>query len=388
MRVLYLDCFSGISGDMTLGALLSLGADKDKLVSELRKLKLQDEFKIVSEDKICCGISGVSADVIVKNQDKFAHNHTHYSQIRRLLEKSDLKTSAKKRALFMFSQVAKAEALVHGKDIGEIAFHEVGAVDSIIDIAGTAILLDELNIDCIMHSPVNVGGGTVKCAHGILPVPAPATSKILEGVTIYGEANVGELTTPTGAAILKLCEEGEALPKGRITAEGFGFGKKEIGRVNALRALIIETDFRENSDVYEFCANIDDMTPEELSFAAKMIFSAGALDVWITPITMKKGRAAVKLSALSALSEKENIINAFREYTTTLGVRYEFKQRQVFDRKFASVNTKYGIVTVKNSCGRLHAEYDDCEAAAIKNNISIREVANEAVFLAAKGENE
>ena len=279
----------------------------------------------------------------------------------------------------MFWDVARAEAEVHGKNVDDVCFHEVGAVDSIIDIVGTAILLEQLKIDGIVHSRVNVGGGTVKCAHGILPVPAPATAKLLRDRSIYGEDAVGELTTPTGAAILLRGKEGE-IPRGKLLKEGFGFGKKQLAHANCLRAMLIETDEPKNSDtVTEISANIDDMTGEEMAFAAETLLQNGALDVWMTPIIMKKGRPANMLGILCKNDDRERIIELCFKHTTTLGVRYVEKYREILERGFVKADTQYGQITVKRAGGNLHAEYADCAQAAREHDIALRTAANSAI---------
>lgn len=390
MRILYLDCFSGISGDMTLGALMSIGGDAAALKEQLSLLGIDDEFEIVSENVNSMGICGISADVLVhshhhehhhehEHEHHHEHSHTSFAQIRALIENSGLCDNVKKRSLDMFWDVARAEAEVHGKNVDDVCFHEVGAVDSIIDIVGTAILLEQLKIDGIVHSRVNVGGGTVKCAHGILPVPAPATAKLLRDRSIYGEDAVGELTTPTGAAILLRGKEGE-IPRGKLLKEGFGFGKKQLAHANCLRAMLIETDEPKNGDtVTEISANIDDMTGEEMAFAAETLLQNGALDVWMTPIIMKKGRPANMLGILCKNEDRERIIGLCFKHTTTLGVRYVEKHREMLERDFVKADTQYGQITVKRAGGNLHAEYADCAQAARENDITLRTAANSAI---------
>ena len=390
MRILYLDCFSGISGDMTLGALMSIGGDAAALKEQLSLLGIDDEFEIVSENVNSMGICGISADVLVHShhhehhhehdhEHHHEHSHTSFAQIRALIEHSALCDNVKKRSLDMFWDVARAEAEVHGKNVDDVCFHEVGAVDSIIDIVGTAILLEQLKIDGIVHSRVNVGGGTVKCAHGILPVPAPATAKLLRDRSIYGEDAVGELTTPTGAAILLRGKEGE-IPRGKLLKEGFGFGKKQLAHANCLRAILIETDEPKNSDtVTEISANIDDMTGEEMAFAAETLLQNGALDVWMTPIIMKKGRPANMLGILCKNDDRERIIELCFKHTTTLGVRYVEKYREILERGFVKADTQYGQITVKRAGGNLHAEYADCAQAAREHDIALRTAANSAI---------
>ncbi len=396
MRILYLDCFSGISGDMTLGALMSIGGDAAALKEQLSLLGIDDEFDIESENVNSMGICGISTDVLVnshhhdhhhehehdhhhEHEHHHEHSHTSFAQIRALIENSGLCDNVKKRSLDMFWDVARAEAEVHGKNVDDVCFHEVGAVDSIIDIVGTAILLEQLKIDGMIHSRVNVGGGTVKCAHGILPVPAPATAKLLRDRSIYGEDAVGELTTPTGAAILLRGKEGE-IPRGKLLKEGFGFGKKQLPHANCLRAMLIETDEPKTGDtVTEISANIDDMTGEEMAFAAETLLQNGALDVWMTPVIMKKGRPANMLGILCKNEDRERIIELCFKHTTTLGVRYVEKHREMLERDFVKADTQYGQITVKRAGGNLHAEYADCAQAARENGIALRTAANSAI---------
>ncbi|MBC2579908.1 nickel pincer cofactor biosynthesis protein LarC [Clostridium sp. DJ247] len=422
MRILYYDCFSGISGDMNLGALIDLGVDKDYLVSELSKLNI-DEYKIVIKKDVKRGIAGTKVDVILnsiidnhknhhhehnhENQHKHAlnhhkeHQHRNLKDIESLINLSSLSNNVKDISLKIFGKVAEAEAKVHNKSLEEVHFHEVGAVDSIIDIVGAAICFDYLDIHKVKCSTVEVGSGFVKCAHGVLPVPAPATSEILKNVPL--KSNIPfEATTPTGAAILSyLVDEFTDKKNFKVEKIGYGIGNKDEGDTpNVLRVFLaeenessdnksIETamgldtveDFVED-EVYIIECNIDDMNPELYEYIIEILLKQGALDVYLTPIIMKKGRPGVKLSVLYH-SDKEHIIKELiLTETTTLGIRKYKAQRSMLKRKFEKVTTIYGEFTVKSAYYngkriKCKAEYDECKKVALENNVNINKIYRE-----------
>ena len=310
MKTLYIDSFSGISGDMFLGALIDCGADFDFFISTLNGLGISDEFHVEANRIKKRGICGIDLNVHLQHSHSHhsgvSHSHAGYrnfSQIKSLILNSQICTNVKERALRIFGRVAEAEAYVHGVTVDEVHFHEVGAVDSIVDIVGISAALESLGINKIISSPLNLGGGTVTCDHGTLPVPAPATARILFGCPCYGsDPKHGELTTPTGAACAMEAERFGGLPLMIPEAVGYGFGKRDTGTLNALRVILGEerdvsvscgkyTD-NKTGDIMLIEANIDDMTGESLAFAAKKLMDEDALDVWITPIIMKKGRPA------------------------------------------------------------------------------------------------
>lgn len=383
MRTLYLDCFSGISGDMLVGTLLALGADRDAFAREMDKLDMSGSFAMSIEDVTSYGMTGVKFTVQREahheaHQGHHAHDHSSLKSIEQIIKGSRLAQPVKDRAMSVFDVIIDAEAQVHGVTREQVHLHEVGSIDAIVDITAAAVLFNMLNIDEVVSSPVNLGGGTVKCAHGIMPVPAPATGLLVKGRTVYGEENMGELTTPTGAALLSLAKEGH-MPTGQIVKTGFGFGKKDIGRANCVRGMILETDGRQRDRVAEISANIDDMTGEEIGFAQERLLEEGALDVWTAPIYMKKSRPAVTLHVLCALEDVEKTIQRIFENTTTLGVRWTEQNRSVLDRELKSVDTPYGKIQVKLSKAGPKPEYDQTARAARAAGVPYKAVYNSAV---------
>lgn len=393
MKILYYDCFSGISGDMNLGALIDIGVDKDYLLKELSKLNISGYKMEIKKDNRK-GIYGTKANVILteNNDQKHVHEHRNLKDIESIINDSDLKQQVKKSALEIFKKVAEAEAKVHNKPLEEVHFHEVGAIDSIVDIVGAAICLDYLNVDKIKSSTVEVGSGFVKCAHGLLPVPAPATVEILNNIPIKSKISF-EATTPTGAAILANCvEEFTDEKKFKIIKTGYGIGNRDIGDVpNILRVFIgEESKIEEHGDyikdeAYVMECNIDDMNPELYEYVIELIFKAGALDVYMTPIIMKKQRSAIKLNVLCKIEHEGTIKEIILTNTTTLGFRKYKVERNMLKREFAKVNTKYGDITVKNAYYKgkkikSKPEYEECKKIALKNNVSILEVYKEIFY--------
>ncbi len=390
-KILYLDCFSGISGDMTLGALLHLSGDKEGFLQELSKLGLDGEYQIEIKDDMKYGITGVSVDVKLTDHDPMladAHHHhgRSLSDIEKIILGSGLRESAKATALKIFNRLARAEATVHNTDIQNIHFHEVGAVDAIVDICGTAILLDMMGVEEIYCSAINLGSGTVKCAHGILPVPAPATALLAEGWAVFQDGQ-GELCTPTGAAIATTVSSGYMpIPMMHMVKTGYGFGQKDTGRLNALRIYLgerAEMDERHIIDtdtVFEAQANVDDMPGTALGYALERIFEAGALDAWFEPIYMKKNRPAVKVCAITDREKLHAVLSAIMKHTRTLGVRYTVMSRWVAVREMIEVETEYGSIRMKVSHGgkRMAPEYEDCAKAAREHNITYMAVYEKA----------
>lgn len=440
MRVLYYDCFCGISGDMNLGALIDLGVDKEYLLNEISKLNLNAEYEIKIEKTLKNGIGGTKVDVILKNHyhhveietlhehqhthnhyhDHSDHNHNHDTEhhnfhsnkdadthshgdnskhehnrshehhhrnlkdIEDIINGSSLKENVKKLSIEIFMKVAEAEALVHNKPLHEVHFHEVGAIDSIIDIVGAAICLDDLKVDKILASSVQVGGGFVKCAHGVIPVPAPATVEILKNIPIKSGVVQFETTTPTGAAILAANVE-EFTDKIDFSIEkiGYGIGHRDLDIPNVLRVYLGKTkSHEEREEQFIIETNLDDMNPELYGYIEEKLFQSGALDVYKTLITMKKGRPAVKLSILTNLKNENKVLEVIFKETTSIGVRKYKVDKIMLNREIIKVNTKYGEVNVKNSYynGELvkyKAEYEDCREIALQKDISILEVYKE-----------
>lgn len=388
MKVLYYDCFCGISGDMNLGALIDLGVDKEYLINEISKLNLDSEYEIKIKKDMRNGITGTKVDVILnegnQNHEHTHHHHRHLKDIENIINASNLSEKVKKISLDMFLEIAQAEAKVHGKSINEVHFHEVGAIDSIIDMVGTAICLDYLKVDKIMASHVQVGGGFVKCAHGLIPVPAPATVEILKDIPIKSGLVPFETTTPTGAAILSVNVE-EFTDKINFSIEhiGYGIGNRELDVPNVLRVYLgKEVKSEEIERQYILETNIDDMNPELYSYVEEKLFENGALDVFKTPIIMKKGRGAIKLSVLVEEINEKKIQEVIFKETTSIGIRKYEVEKIMLSREFSKANTRYGEVAIKyayykGEMIKYKPEYEDCKKLANENRIPIAEIYRE-----------
>ncbi len=380
-RILYYDCFAGISGDMNLGALIHLGVDPEYLKSELERLNIEG-FSLEIKDDKRRGISGVKADVVIHNPENEKHRHLHH--IESLINDSDLPERVKITALNIFQQVAVAEAKVHDIPIQKVHFHEVGALDSIADIVGAAICLDYLKVDKVMASPVQLGGGTVKCAHGIMPVPAPATAEILKNIPVKTGLVQYEATTPTGAAILAATvDEFTSSLNFDIKKTGYGLGTKDTEVPNVLRVFLAEVN-EENDNLIQSDAillecNIDDMHPENYEFAMDLLFDAGASDVWIENIIMKKSRPAGKLCVLCTPVDALKMKRVLFKHTSTIGLREMTLKKNALLRKQEKIKTPYGEVRVKQSFyeGEIvntKAEFEDCKRLAVENNVSLQAI--------------
>lgn len=387
MRILYYDCFAGISGDMNLGAMIDLGVDAAYLKNELEKLNIEG-FHIEIEKDLRRGISGTKATVVIENPDNEKHRHLRH--VEEIVNGSSLKDKVKSMALSIFRKIAEAEARVHNIDIQKVHFHEVGALDSIADIVGAAVCLDALKIDKVLSSPVQLGGGTVKCAHGIMPVPAPATALILENIPVKTGLVNHEATTPTGAAILAATvDEFTENINFPITQTAYGIGQRDVSEVpNILRLYLSETDdapdgvLSETATVLE--CNIDDMNPERYSDLFDRLFTAGAADVWVCPIIMKKSRPANQLSVLTSLSESSKLKSIIFEHSTTLGIREYPVQKHLLPRENQTVTTRFGDVAVKVSYYRgqaIHAkaEFEQCRQLALAHDTTIGRIEEEVL---------
>lgn len=391
MRILYYDCFSGISGDMNLGALVDLGVPSEYLINELSKLSINDEFRISIKKSVKQGITGISViidDNILHNVLENHHNHHHgrsYSDIKDIILKSNLNDNIKMMALRIFDQVAIAEGKVHNKNIDEVHFHEVGAVDSIIDIVGAAICIDYLNVDSIISSPIELGYGVLKCAHGILPIPAPATAEILRGVPIIAKNAPFEATTPTGAAILKALSSKFTYEKDfEIKHIGYGLGSKEgVNMPNVLRAMIGESK-ETSSKEYVIECNIDDMIGEEFDLLMERLFQKGALDVFYTPIFMKKGRPAYKLSVICNNKNLDELKKIIFLNSSTIGLRQYEVLRDKLKRKEEIIKCEFGDVPVKvafydGKVSNVKPEYEVCKKIAKAKCVALGEVRREVI---------
>ncbi len=394
MKILYYDCFSGISGDMHLGAMIDLGVDPEHLLSQLQLLKL-DEWEIrISKDQRK-GISGTRLDVLVKDPGKDSKIHRNLEDISNIINESKLAEAIKARSLRMFKKLAEAEARIHGKKVEEVHFHEVGAVDSIVDIVGAAICIEYLRPDRIMASEVELGGGFVKCAHGTFPVPAPATAEILTGIPVRSGAAQHEMTTPTGALILA-CNVDEFAPMEgiKVSKTAYGIGHRDPEIPNVLRVYIAERDSGlDSADHEKACVlecNIDDMNPEMYGYVMDTLFDLGADDVFITPIIMKKARPASKLSVLCSSDRRQALTEALLTHTTSLGVRNYQVEKTMLQREFTKLMTSYGEVTIKTAVykGRKlksKPEYDDCVRLAREHGIPVSQIYQEISGLVNKG---
>jgi pyridinium-3,5-bisthiocarboxylic acid mononucleotide nickel chelatase len=385
MKLAYFDCFSGISGDMTLGALVDAGCSLELLRSGLQGLQISG-WTISSEKVWKNGMAATFVRVATEDQTK----HRSLSAILEMFEKSHLSKSVQKNAAAIFRKLGEAEASVHDVPLEKIHFHEVGAVDAIVDIAGACIAFDALGIEKFACSPLNVGGGTAKMAHGVLPVPAPATAKLLQGKPTYSNGVQRELVTPTGAAIVStLCDTFGPQPQMTVSAIGYGAGSIELeGQPNVVRIMIGEAadkviaGFDEEISVIE--ANLDDMNPQIYGYFLEKALAAGALDVYTTPVQMKKNRPGTLLTLLCKPQDTNSLMSLVFAETTTFGARTYRAQRRTLPRESVNVHTQFGDVRVKLSRvnGRiLHVapEFDDCRKLAVEKNVPLQRVFNEAM---------
>lgn len=400
MRTLYLDCGMGAAGDMLAGALLELLPDPEAFLAELNDLGIPD-VKIEREPSVKCGITGTHISVTVNGEEEESHDHEHHHshehvhdhhhehhehhhhtgmhEIEHLVMRHfHLPEKVKKDIMAVYGLIAEAESHAHGVPVTEIHFHEVGTMDAVADITAVCLLMDRLSVDEVIVSPVHVGSGQVKCAHGILPVPAPATAYILKDVPIYGGSVKGELCTPTGAALLKyFATRFGNMPVMKVQAVGYGMGKKDFEAANCVRAMLGETKSGKDI-VLELSCNVDDMTAEEIGFAMERLFEGGALEVYTIPIHMKKSRPGTLIRVMCKEQDKEDMIDLIFKYTTTIGIRQAETQRYVLDRKITMVETPCGTVRRKDAAGygvsRSKYEYDDLADIAREKGLSIKEV--------------
>ena len=379
----------GAAGDMLTAALLELFENKEAILEELNQLHIPGVTYAMEVSKKC-GICGTHVSVSVNGTDEWeemnrnapAHHHPHehksMQDIAAIIEKIAVSTKVKEDILSVYSKIAEAESQVHGVPVSEIHFHEVGTMDAIADVAAVCFLMNQLSLDKVLVSPIHVGSGQIKCAHGILPVPAPATAYLLKNVPIYGGAIKGELCTPTGAALLTHFASGFGdMPIMRTNAVGYGMGKKDFEAANCVRAFLGETE-GEKDTVVELSCNLDDMTAEAIGFAKECLLAAGALDVYTIPIQMKKSRPGTLLSVMCQEEDKEQMIKLIFQYTTTLGIREHVSKRYILSRSMETVETTYGEVHKKVSKGygvtRIKYEYEDLARIAREQNISLDDV--------------
>jgi len=376
MKICYLDAFSGISGDMTVGALVDAGASAEALTGALGSLGTGAQFRL---EKTARG--GIAATKFHVQVDE-AHGHRHLPDILAMIDRAELPAPVKRDAAAVFRRLAEAEAAVHGMPVEKVHFHEVGAVDSIADIVGACLGLHLLAIEAVYCSPVNVGGGTVETEHGLLPVPAPATAALLEGKPVYSRGPAAELTTPTGAAIAStLARRFGAMPPMHIAAIGYGAGDRDFaGQPNLLRALVGQTaQARESTTVAVIEANIDDSTPEVLGYALDRLMEQGALDASLSPLIMKKNRPGTLLRVIARPEDRELLARLVLEETSTLGVRIHEAERRVEERRTVEVETPHGKVRMKVSAsGGFAPEYEDCRELARRTGAPLKQILAEA----------
>jgi uncharacterized protein (TIGR00299 family) protein len=436
MKTLYLECNMGAAGDMLMAALLELHNNPAEFLNRLNNIGIPNVI-VSAESSVKCGITGTRVKVVINGQEEESHDHGHshgehhhhehshdehdhhhdhnhehshdehhhhghdrvhdhvhdhhhehgdhdhgsYHGIEHLIGHLNVSANIQNNALAVYKLIAEAESHAHGVPVDKIHFHEVGEMDAIADIIGVCMLMEELAPDTVMASPVNTGSGHVHCAHGVLPVPAPATAHILQNVPMYSDQTNGELCTPTGAAILKhFVKEFCTMPVMATTKIGYGMGKKEFAKANCVRAFIGSTSGN-NEEVTELVCNLDDMTPEAVSFAQQLLLDAGALDAWTTPIGMKKGRAALSLSCMCHSEIKDKLVSLMFKHTSTLGIRENTCRRYTLHREETTAQTPYGTVRIKTASGfgvkKSKPEYDDVVKIAQERGIAIQDVLKE-----------
>jgi uncharacterized protein (TIGR00299 family) protein len=384
MKLAYFDCFSGISGDMTLGALVDAGFPVEQLRSELESLQVSG-WQLTTEKIWKNGMAATYVRVKTEDQQK----HRSLTTILEILAQSKLAPAVRERAAAIFQKLGEAEAYVHDAPLDKVHFHEVGAVDAIIDIVGACVGFEAFGIDRFACSPLNVGGGTAKMAHGILPVPAPATAKLLQGAPTYSNGVQRELVTPTGAAIVAtLCDAFGSQPAMTVSAIGYGAGTADLeGQPNVLRVMVGESAFKSSADeeISIIEANLDDMNPQIYGYVQEKVLAAGALDAYVTALLMKKGRPGTLLTVLCRPQEAEKLMSLIFAETTTFGIRRYNAQRRALPREWVKVSTAYGEVRIKLSRSNgqvLHvaAEYDDCRKLAEEKQVPLQEVISAALY--------
>lgn len=396
MKTLYLECNMGAAGDMLMSALLELHENPSDFIERLNNIGIP-KVKVIRNGVTKCGILGTGVSVLVDGAEEDEHTHEHHHEhhghthhhsgmddIRAVINGLAISDKVKEDAINVYTLIADTESHAHGRPVSEIHFHEVGTMDAVADIVGVCMLLDELKPDKIISSRVHVGSGHVHCAHGVLPVPAPATAHILRGVPTYSGEIDGELCTPTGAALLKYFAE-EFTDENSMISEkiGYGMGKKHFydkhGNeiLSCVRAVLGEIEDKKDEIVMLSC-NIDDMTGEQIGFASERIADECALDVFTEPIYMKKNRPAVLLNVVCKSSDKERMVKLIFKHTTTIGIREANMNRYVLDREMKNVSTPYGEVRIKQSAGygvkRTKAEYEDLKKIALENDIAISDI--------------
>ena len=405
MRTIYLDCSMGAAGDMLMAALLELLPEKDTFLQKMQSLGLPG-LEISAEPSVKCGITGTHMRVLIHGEEEghphehaaeahahshadapeaahahahvHPHHHTDLDELTHRISHLNVSEAVRSNILAVYQSIADAESRVHGVPVEQIHFHEVGSLDALADVTGVCLLMELLAPEQVLASPVHVGSGQVRCAHGILPVPAPATALLLEGIPIYGGSIRGELCTPTGAALLRrFVTRFGPLPPMRVEKTGYGMGTKDFEAANCVRAMLGQTE-ESAGHILELACNLDDMTPEAVGFAMEQLFAAGALDVYTTPIGMKKNRPGVLLTCMCREDDREAMLRTLFRHTSTLGVRVSVCDRYTLSRRQYAVQTPDGEIRVKQSSGwgvlRRKAEFEDLARIARQTGKSIAEV--------------
>lgn len=389
MKTLYIDCGMGAAGDMLTAALLELFPHPEEIIEKLNTFAIPHvQFSMEKSTK--CGITGTHVSVKIhgheehehshENHHHHEHSHSHHTLhgIEHILSHMKISEKIKTDVMNVYKPIAEAESNAHGIPVSEIHFHEVGNLDAIADITAVCFLMDQLAPEQVIVSPIHVGSGQVRCAHGILPVPAPATAYILQGCPVYSGEIKGELCTPTGAALLKyFADDFCSMPVMKISSIGYGMGKKDFAAANCVRAMLGETQSLKDC-IYELNCNVDDMTAEQIGYALECFFKAGALDAFTLPIQMKKSRPGTLISVLCAKEKREELIYQIFKHTSTAGIREKEVARSVLNRTISNIETSYGTVRKKDYSGygvkRSKYEYEDLARIASENAISIDEV--------------
>lgn len=390
MKTLYLDCGMGAAGDMLTAALLELFENQDEVVRQLNAIQVPGvtyEAKRVSK----CGIGATHMHVLVHGEEEgehmhdhgHAHEHHHHSgmhEISHIVEHLALDEKVKEDVMHVFGMIAQAESTVHGVPVDEIHFHEVGTMDAVADVAAVCYLMHQLDVDEVIATPVNTGAGHVHCAHGILPVPAPATALLLKGIPVFNNNIQMELCTPTGAALLKyFVSKFGNMPVMKVLSIGYGAGQKDLEAANVVRAVLGETEGN-GEEVIELQCNVDDMTAEAVSFAMEQFFAHGAREVYTIPAGMKKSRPGLLISLMCMEKDRDEMLRLIFRHTTTIGVREHRSRRYTLKRTIESVDTPYGTVRRKVSEGfgtkREKLEYEDVARIAREKDISLAEVSS------------
>ena len=417
MKTLYLECAMGAAGDMLTAALLELTEDRQAFLDKMNHIGLPG-VRVDAEESVKCGITGTHIRVTVDgteeesedaeehhhhpahdhehshehdhdhghshdeaHEHEHSHGHHHHASaadIENLIDGLDVSERVKKDAKAVYALIAEAESKVHGRPVTEIHFHEVGTLDAVADVVGVCLLMEALSPDQVIVSPVHTGSGHVHCAHGILPVPAPATALILQGIPSYGGQVRGELCTPTGAALLKHFVSGFGdRPVMTVEKIGYGMGKKDFERANCVRAFLGENEGQRET-ISKLECNLDDMTGEDIGFAMEQLFAAGAFEVYTQPVGMKKSRPGVLLTVICSTGDADRLAGEMMKHTTTLGIRRQDLSRYVLKRKVEEVDTPCGKVRVKYASGmgitRSKAEYEDLAALAREKNVSLADI--------------